>query len=87
MRSTRIRAEIMNYQRRKRLTEVVNQLTEIMDELENISNEEQEALDNLPENLMYSNRADEMNDNVIDIDSAKDDISDIIDTITEIIEK
>lgn len=41
----------MNNARRKRLAKVIEQLNEINEELSCIRDEEQEAFDNIPENL------------------------------------
>ncbi len=76
----------MNKSRRKRLTSVVNSLEELsedtervkvettlqesQEEVELIADEEQEAIDMLPENLQFSQRADDMNDNVFDLQDA-----------------
>lgn len=80
----------MNRNRRKRLTKVVGSLEKLSDELprkkiettlsesqsevEVIADEEQDALDALPENLALSQRADDMSDNVSDLYDASSDL-------------
>lgn len=80
----------MNKNRRKRLTKVVVSLGKLSDELprqkiettlsdsqnevEVIADEEQDALDALPENLALSQRADDMSDNISDLCDASADI-------------
>ena len=80
----------MNRNRRKRLTKVVgslkglsdklardkveNTLSESQQEVELIADEEQESLDMLPENLTFSQRADDMTENVSDLTDASSDL-------------
>lgn len=80
----------MNKNRRKRLTKVVgslevlsdelardkveNTLSESQQEVELIADEEQESLDMLPENLAFSQRADDMTENVSDLTDASSDL-------------
>lgn len=80
----------MNKNRRKRLTRVVGSLeslsgelprlkiettlSESQTEVEVIADEEQDALDALPENLAFSQQADNMNDNVSDLCDASSDL-------------
>lgn len=60
----------MNKIRRKRLDTVMAQLDEICEELEDIRNEEEEALVNIPENMWGSERASNMQEAVGNIDFA-----------------
>lgn len=46
----------MNKVRRKQLEEVIAKIQEAADELEAIMNDEEEYRDNMPENLLYSER-------------------------------
>ena len=80
----------MNKNRRKRLTRVVGSLnvlsnetertgvettlSESQKEVELIADEEQDALDALPENLAFSQRAEDMTDNVSDLYDASADL-------------
>lgn len=80
----------MNRNKRKRLTKVVgslevlsdelardkveNTLSESQQEVELIADEEQESLDMLPENLAFSQQADDMTENVNDLTDASSDL-------------
>lgn len=80
----------MNRNRRKRLTKVVgslevlsdelardkveNTLSESQQEVELIADEEQDSLDALPENLAFSQRYDDMSENVSDLTDASSDL-------------
>ena len=60
----------MNKSRRKRLSTIWN-------ELESIAEEEQDALDSLPENLQCSDKAEQMEEAIEAIEEAKDAIEPI----------
>lgn len=76
----------MNKNRRKRLLSVVDSLEGLseetakeemedvlqtsQEEVEQIADEEQEALDSLPENMQFSQRAEDMTDNISDLQDA-----------------
>ena len=77
----------MNKNRRKRLEKIVESLSSIMDELELIGEEEQDVYNNMPENLQYSIKGEMIEENANDIIEAKDDLSDIIDILQNVIEK
>jgi hypothetical protein len=77
----------MNKARRKWLEDIYNRLEVLKDELENISAEEQDAYDNLPEGIQDSERGDAMEENVSDIDDAASSIEEIMDTIQDIIDR
>jgi hypothetical protein len=77
----------MNKARRKWLEDIYNRLEVLKDELENISAEEQDAYDNLPEGIQDSERGDVMEENVSDIDDAASSIEEIMDTIQDIIDR
>ena len=80
----------MNKNRRKRLTKVVGSLEVLSDELprnrikttlsesqkevELIADEEQDSLDALPENMCFSQRYDDMSENVSDLTDASSDL-------------
>lgn len=50
----------MNNNRRKRIRKILDDLSGAHGELEDILNEEQEAFDNLPENLVESEQGEKM---------------------------
>lgn len=76
----------MNKDRRKRLAAIAETIEEQMSELEYVRDEEQEAFDNLPESIQYSDRGSDMEDKISEIDDILSDISDIIDRINELCE-
>ena len=67
----------MNNSRRKRLAEIQERLQDIMSALDEIRNEEQEAYDNLPESIQYSERGDAMTDAIDNIDEAVSTLEDV----------
>lgn len=58
-----------------------------MAELEYIRDEEQEAFDNLPESLQYSEKGETMEEYVDDIDSAISDLDSLIESIEDIVNR
>lgn len=74
----------MNKARRKWLEHVITSLEDAKCELESIMDEEQECIDNLPENLQCSSRADEMQEYVDTLDEAISDLDNIIDNLNGI---
>lgn len=74
----------MNKTRRKAISKIVDQLTAISDELENIQNEEEEAYENLPENLQCSQIADDMSGYIDLLSDATQNINDARDYLEEI---
>lgn len=76
----------MNKIRRKALRDIIKQLgelenlrSEIAERLEEIMDEEQEALDNLPDSLQESERGQQMQEYIDTMSSVLDDL-DLIDT-------
>ena len=77
----------MNKARRKAIEEIIDQLGTLKEQIECISEEEQEAYDNLPESIQYAERGEAMSDTISDIDSAIGDLESIIDTLQDIIDR
>lgn len=77
----------MNKDRRKRLATIVDAIDEQMGELEYLRDEEQEAFDNLPESIQYSDRGSEMEDGISEMDDLYNDLEDIRDRIQELCER
>lgn len=77
----------MNKQRRKELERIADLLSECMSGLESVKEEEQEAYDNLPESLQYSEKGEQMQEYADDIDYAISDLDQVISSINEIIER
>lgn len=69
----------MNNKRRKEISKVIEQIEESRDTITDILNEEQEALDNMPESLIDSERG-EQSQNAIDL------LDDAISNLEEAIE-
>jgi hypothetical protein len=77
----------MNKQRRKDIQTVLTKLYEIQEELQDITAQEEEALENLPENLQYSERGQAMQESIYELNETLDSIEDIIGTLDEICER
>lgn len=76
----------MNANRRKRLQKLIDNLSDMMAEIEAICDEEQEAYDNIPEGLQYSERGEQMSDNIDTFDMACSDLDNVINQLQEIVE-
>lgn len=77
----------MNKERRKMLQDIIDKLDEQRLEIESVQEEEQEAYDNLPESIQYSERGETMSENIDELESAVSDLEDIISTLQEIVER
>lgn len=75
----------MNRERRKRLEEITAQLQEIHNSLEEISEEEQDALDNMPESIQNSERGEYAQAKIDTIGDAMTDLESSIDNLTEVL--
>lgn len=73
----------MNKQRRARIQEVVDQIGVLCQELEELRDEEQEYMDNIPENLQCSEKYDMAEEAIINLDSAIDNLTEAIDYANE----
>ena len=69
----------MNAKRRKRIDVLLAQLAAIQEELEEISQEEQDYLDNMPENLMGSEKYSTAEENCENLTSALDSLGEVVD--------
>ena len=76
----------MNKKRLQKLVEAVAKIQSAYDTLETIRDEEQEAFDNMPESLQYSERGELTEQNADDLDSAVSDLSMVLDTLNEIVD-
>ena len=74
----------MNKYRRKVIAELLEQLIEICDNLEAVKDEEEEALENYPENLKYSERGEAMQEAFDNLEEAHGSISEAIDLLESI---
>lgn len=77
----------MNKARRNAIEKVIAILTDQKEELEALRDEEQEAYDNLPEGIQYSERGEAMEENINDMDTSVDELDYMIDRLQEMIER
>lgn len=76
----------MNKDRRERLKSTLDALEAAFDELDCIQEEEEAALDNLPENLRESERASQMENNIEEIQDAVSDMREAYDRLEGLLE-
>ena len=77
----------MNKARRKAIEEIIDQLGTLKEQIESVCEEEQEAYDNLPESIQYSERGEAMSDAASDLEDAASSIDDVMSTLQDIIER
>ena len=73
----------MNDDRRKRITEAMEHLSLSREILEVVRDEEQEAFENLPENLQESDRGQKMEEAADALDTAISDLEDVESSLEE----
>jgi uncharacterized phage infection (PIP) family protein YhgE len=76
----------MNNARRKSLSQLIGKLEAIKIDLEEIKESEQDALDNLPENMHESEQGQAMQSAIDAMDSADSEIGSAMDSIQEAME-
>lgn len=74
----------MNKARRKKLEEIVNALDAQKSAIESVCEEEQEAFDNLPESIQYSERGETMESDISDMVDAVSDLENVISSLQKI---
>lgn len=74
----------MNKQRRKQILDIKNQLEQNINELQSVLDEEQYSYDNMPENLQFSMRGEEMEDAITTMEEAIESIQSAIESLEEI---
>jgi len=77
----------MNKIRRNELEKIISELEGLKERIDVIAEDEQDARDNLPESMEYSERAENMDENVSDLENSSSSIQDIIDEILTVIER
>lgn len=77
----------MNKDRRNRLSGVIDSITDAISELEEIRDEEQDALDSLPESLQCSSKGEMMQEYIDDMESVMSDMENVQESIQKIIDK
>ena len=75
----------MNKERRKKLEDLLEQLSTIKDEITELAAAEQEAFDNLPESLQEGERGQQMEGNVEILEDAVGNIEEIDEWLQEIV--
>lgn len=73
----------MNNSRRKEIRRMIDKIEEVKETVEYLRDEEQEYLDNMPENLAYSSRAEVAQEAVDNIDCALDNLEEAISNLEE----
>ena len=76
----------MNNDRRKRIEKVQETLAELLAEIEALRDEEQEALENLPESLQETERGERMQTAADALDDAYTNLDSVNDSLTEALE-
>ena len=76
----------MNKDRRNKISKLIDELDSISQLLEELEDEEQECLDNMPENLQDSERCQAMNNAIDSIDSALEYLNESINSLNEILD-
>ena len=76
----------MNKARRKRLSEIADELESLCYDLEAVASEEREAHDNLPESLQESDRGCAMEEAADELDDICSELSELRDRIVEVVE-
>ena len=74
----------MNKYRRTVIAELLEQLVEVCDNLEAVKDEEEEALENFPENLRYSERGEAMQEAFDNLEEAHGAIAEAINLLESI---
>ena len=76
----------MNKPRRNEIEKIIEELEGLRERIESVGNEEQEAYDNLPENLQCGEKGEAMEQAASDLDDAASSVGDIIDTLQGILD-
>lgn len=74
----------MNNTRRQRLKEANKKLAEVIDVIEDVKYEEEDALDNMPENLQNSDRYEEIENNVDALGDIYDELQELQDRLSDL---
>lgn len=76
----------MNNTRRKELKKAIELLEEAINIIETVSDEEQEAFDNLPESIQQSERGEIMEDYIYSMDIVRDQLTSVVGEIDDIVQ-
>lgn len=72
----------MNAERRRKIKYVLDDIDNVIVALTEIRDEEQTSLDNMPENLAFSDKYSEMEDNIQALDDAIEALDEVVFSIT-----
>lgn len=73
----------MNKQRRKEIERIIDGLISWQDAIEEVLSEEQDYLDNIPENLQTSEKAEIAENAISCLEEASSNIQDLLDNLSE----
>ena len=73
----------MNNTRRKSIQKIYDRLEELMQDIEALQEEEQDAFDNMPENLQCSERGEAMEEAIESLESAANSVQEALDCLEE----
>lgn len=73
----------MNNSRRKKIINIINQLKSSEDDIVAILDEEQDAFDNLPENLLESERAESSQNAIDNLEEAINNLEEAVSNLEE----
>ena len=73
----------MNKNRRKAIESIIDNLMDLSSEIEGIINDEQDALDNIPESLQESERANTMRDAIEALEDANSSIREVLSSLSD----
>ena len=76
----------MNNTRRKTINQIMEQLELIKGDIENLTAEERDCYDNLPESFRYGEKGERMEEAIDNLESAFGSLEDAIDYLSEAIE-
>lgn len=76
----------MNKARRAELNRIINAIQDLKSDLEIVHDEEEEAMDNMPESLQDSDRYCAMEEAVDSMDNALDELDDVIEYLESAME-
>jgi len=76
----------MNKYRRKDIEDLIKKLESIQEEIKTITDEEQEYYDNIPENLQMSEKAENSQNAISDLEDAECSVDDAISSLQSILQ-
>lgn len=76
----------MNQARRKRLNTIISQLEDLQTQIEEVTEEEREAFDNMPESIQGSEKGEQMEEFIQSLEDASADVDSVIEKIQEVTE-